>query len=139
MKILLDECVTKRLKPFLPDEEVFTVTEMRWNGIKNGKLLSFCVENGFDLLLTIYKNMMHQQTLDKFAITIVVLNSITSKIEELKLFLPSFHAQANRLQKHIDEEGEHRTNDVTSAFNFVRHSFTLKRRPRAETGALLIM
>jgi hypothetical protein len=68
---------------------------------QNGKLLSSCVENGFDLLLTIDKNMMHQQNLDKFAITLVVLNSITSKIEELKLFLPSFHAQANRLQKHM--------------------------------------
>gem|GEM_PF-2845135 len=29
MKILLDECVTKQIKPFLPDFEVSTVTEMR--------------------------------------------------------------------------------------------------------------
>ena len=100
MKILLDECVTKRLKPFLLDVEVFTVTEMRWNGIKNGKLLSLCVENGFDLLLTIDKNMMHQQNLDKFDITIVVLDSLTSKVEELKLFLPSFKVQVERFQKH---------------------------------------
>lgn len=100
MKILLDECVTKRLKPFLPDFKVFTVTEMHWNGIKNGKLLSLCVENGFDLLLTIDKNMMHQQNLDKFDITIVVLNSLTSKVEELKLFVPTFKAQVNSFQKH---------------------------------------
>ncbi|MBD0375742.1 MAG: DUF5615 family PIN-like protein [Flavisolibacter sp.] len=100
MKILLDECVTKRLKPFLLDVEVFTVTEMRWNGIKNGKLLQLCVENGFDLLLTIDKNMMHQQNLDKFDITIVVLDSLTSKVEELKLFLPSFKVQVESFQKH---------------------------------------
>ncbi|MBD0286400.1 MAG: hypothetical protein ICV79_13385 [Flavisolibacter sp.] len=100
MKILLDECVTKRLKPFLLDVEVFTATEMRWNGIKNGKLLSLCVENGFDLLLTIDKNMMHQQNLDKFDITIVVLDSLTSKVEELKLFLPSFKVQVESFQKH---------------------------------------
>jgi hypothetical protein len=100
MKILLDECVTKRLKPFLPDFEVFTVTEMRWNGIKNGKLLLLCVENGFDLLLTIDKSMMHQQNIDKFAITIVVLDSLTSTVEELKLFIPSFNAQVDSFQKH---------------------------------------
>lgn len=100
MKILLDECVTKRLKPFLPEHEVFTVSEMRWNGIKNGKLLSLCVEDGFELLLTIDKNLMHQQNLDKFAITIVVLDSLTSKVEELKLFIPSFKAQLNSFQKH---------------------------------------
>jgi len=40
MKILLDECVTKRLKPYLKEYEVFTVTEMRWNGIKNGELMT---------------------------------------------------------------------------------------------------
>lgn len=91
MKILLDECVTKRLKPFLPDFVVFTVSELRWNGIKNGRLLSLCVENGFDLLLTIDKNMMHQQNLDKFNITIVVLDSLTSNVEELKLFIPPFY------------------------------------------------
>jgi hypothetical protein len=51
MKILLDECVTKRLKPFLAEFEVFTVLEMKWNGIKNGKLMSLCVDNNFDLLL----------------------------------------------------------------------------------------
>ena len=37
--------------------EVFTVTQMNWNGIKNGKLLSLCVESGFDVLLTIDKNV----------------------------------------------------------------------------------
>jgi hypothetical protein len=100
MKILLDECVTKLLKPFLPDFEVYTVTEMRWNGIKNGMLLSQCVENGFDVLLTIDKNMMHQQNIDKFDITIVVLNSLTSKVAELKLFIPSFKAQINSFEKH---------------------------------------
>jgi hypothetical protein len=100
MKILLDECVTKRLKPYLSDFEVYTVTEMKWNGIKNGNLMSLCVDNNFDLLLTIDKNLMFQQNLDKHKLTIAVLNSLTSKIEELVLFLPSFKAQADRLEKH---------------------------------------
>ncbi len=40
MKILLDECVTKYLKPHLSDYEVSTVREMQWSGIKNGSLYS---------------------------------------------------------------------------------------------------
>jgi hypothetical protein len=100
MKILLDECVTKRLKPYLSDFEVYTVTEMKWNGIKNGNLMSLCVDNNFDLLLTIDKNLMFQQNLDKYKLTIAVLNSLTSKIEELVLFLPSFKAQADKLEKY---------------------------------------
>ena len=100
MKILLDECVTKRLKPYLSDFEIFTVSEMKWNGIKNGKLMSLCVDNKFDLLLSIDKNLLFQQNLDKYNLTLVVLNSLTSKIEELILFLPSFKSQVDRLEKH---------------------------------------
>src|SRR5215218_5869409 len=100
MKILLDECVTKRLKQDLKEYEVFTVTQMRWNGLKNGKLLTECVNNDFDIILTIDKNLMFQQNLDRYPITIVVLNSLTSKIEELVLFMQSFKAQIESFEKH---------------------------------------
>ncbi len=61
---------------------------MRWNGIKNGKLMALCVDNKIDLLLTIDKNLIFQQNIDKLNLTIAVLNSFTSKIDELKLFIP---------------------------------------------------
>lgn len=100
MKILLDECLTKRLKPHLREFEVFTVSEMKWNGIKNGKLMSLCIENGFDLILTIDKNLMFQQDVGKHNLTIAVLNSLTSKIEELVLFIPSLKLKIKDLEKH---------------------------------------
>ena len=100
MKILLDECVTKRLKIHLQEFEVATVRELNLSGIKNGKLMAYCVENSFDILLTIDKNLMFQQNLEKFPISVVVLNSVTSKIEELVTFLPSFKSQCSQLQKH---------------------------------------
>ena len=100
MKILLDECVTKRLKKYLEEFEVFTVRELELSGIKNGKLMAYCVENKFDILLTIDKNLMHQQNLHKYPVTIVVFNCFTSKIEELITFLPSFKLQVDALKKH---------------------------------------
>jgi predicted nuclease of predicted toxin-antitoxin system len=100
MKILLDECVTKRLKKHLATFEVLTVCDLSLSGIKNGKLLNFCVENNFDLLLTIDKNLVFQQNLEQYPLTIVILNCQTSKIEELVTFLPSFKSQVNKLQKH---------------------------------------
>lgn len=100
MKILLDECVTKHLKPHLTDHEVYTVRQMQWGGVKNGKLMALCVEQGFDILLTIDKNLQYQQNLDKYPLTIVVLNSFTSKVEELILFLPAFRTQLSDFQKH---------------------------------------
>ena len=100
MKILLDECVTKRLKNHLIEFDVFTVRELSLSGIKNGKLMTYCVENNFDILLTIDKNLMFQQNLDKYPLTIAVLNCFTSKIEELITFLPSFKLQVDILEKH---------------------------------------
>ena len=100
MKILLDECVTKRLKIHLTEFEVFTVRELDLSGIKNGQLMTYCVENNFDILLTIDKNLMYQQNLDNYPVTIVVLNCFTSKIEELITFLPSFIQQAHKLEKY---------------------------------------
>jgi predicted nuclease of predicted toxin-antitoxin system len=100
MKILLDECVTKRLKRYLEEYEVYTVRELDLGGIKNGKLMTYCSENGFDILLTIDKNLMFQQNLEKYPVTIAVLNCFSSKIEELIEFIPSFKSQATELLKH---------------------------------------
>lgn len=100
MKILLDECVTKRLKKFLEEFKVFTVRELGLSGIKNGKLMTYCTQNNFDILFTIDKNLMFQQKLDKYPVTIVVLNCLTSKVEELIDFLPSLKLQIATLQKH---------------------------------------
>ncbi len=100
MKILLDECVTKRLKNHLAEFEVFTVRELGLGGVKNGKLMLYCCQNGFDILLTIDKNLMHQQNLNNYPLTIVVLNCYTSKIEELVTFLPSFKLQIENFKKH---------------------------------------
>jgi predicted nuclease of predicted toxin-antitoxin system len=99
MKILLDECVSKRLKEHLKEYEVLTVRELNLSGIKNGKLMTFCVENNFDILLTIDKNLMFQQNLDQYPITIVILNSRTSKVEELVNFIPSLKSQIINFQK----------------------------------------
>ncbi len=93
MKILLDECVTKHLKPHLSGYQVSTVRELGWSGVKNGKLMTLCVENGFDILLTIDKNLQHQQNLEKYPVTIIILNSYSSKVEELVEFLPEFELQ----------------------------------------------
>ncbi len=100
MKILLDECITKRFKKYLNEFEVFTIVELNIKGIKNGKLMTYCVDNKFDILLTIDKNMIHQQNLDKYAVTVVVLNVSNSRLEELELHLSNFKQQINNFKKH---------------------------------------
>jgi predicted nuclease of predicted toxin-antitoxin system len=99
MKILLDECVTKRLKPHLPQHDVATVTEKGWSGLKNGQLMAAASGEGFDILLTIDKNLQHQQNIGKYPLIVVILNSPSSKLEMLVTFLPSFEKQVPAFTK----------------------------------------
>ena len=75
MKILLDECVTKHLKSYLPHHEASTVARQGWSGIKNGYLMTVAASTGFDILLTIDKNFQYQQNIGKYNLVVVVLDS----------------------------------------------------------------
>ena len=97
---MLDECVTKKLKKFLKGHAVLTVTEMKWNGLKNGNLLTKAVKEKFDLVITIDKNISKQQNMKNYDIAVVVFDSATSRIEDLKKFIPIFEKQLPEFAKH---------------------------------------
>ena len=99
MKILLDECVTKKLRDFLTGHEVFTVTQMKWNGYRNGNLMDKEVNEKFDLLLTIDKNLKFQQNIKNKDLIVVVFDSSSSKVEQLQKFVPAFNTQLSTFQK----------------------------------------
>lgn len=52
MKVLLDECLPKKLKRELEGHTIITVPEQGWAGIKNGELLRLA-EAEFDVFITI--------------------------------------------------------------------------------------
>ncbi len=56
MKILLDECLPKKLKRRLEEHIVITVQEQGWSGRKNGELLQLA-ENEFDVFLRVERNL----------------------------------------------------------------------------------
>jgi hypothetical protein len=62
MRLLLDECVPKRLKRELVGHEVKTVQELGWAGTKNGGLLKLA-DGQFDALLTVDQGIEYQQNL----------------------------------------------------------------------------
>ena len=99
MKILLDECVTRKLKRHLTEFEIATVVEMNWSGLKNGKLLSAAVTAEFDILLAIDKNLEYQQNINNHEIVVVVLDVEKSKIDFLLELLPKFKEQIDEYEK----------------------------------------
>ena len=88
MKVLLDECLPKKLKRETEADFVQTVPEAGWASKKNGELLRLA-EVDFDVLLTNDQNMEHQQNLSKFNLAFVVLVAPTNDIEDLKPLMPA--------------------------------------------------
>lgn len=87
MRILLDECLPRKLGRLLVGHEVITVTQAGWSGVKNGKLLVLAQE-GFDVFLTIDQNLAAQQNLPQFQIAVVILESISNELEQLVRLIP---------------------------------------------------
>jgi hypothetical protein len=91
MRLLLDEDLPGRLRRDFPECEVFTVREMGWNGITNGKLLELTLEHAFDALLTFDKNLQHQQNFTKYPITVFVLSAPSNTYGMLTGLSPVIH------------------------------------------------
>jgi hypothetical protein len=72
---------------------------MKWNGLRNGVLMTKAVEQNFDVLLTIDKNILFQENIEKYNIVVVVLDTQSSKIEALKNFVPEFKKQLSSFKK----------------------------------------
>jgi len=64
MRVLLDECVPKRLGRHLAPHECRMPAQLGWDGIMNGRLLALA-EKEFDELVTMDRNLSFQQSLPK--------------------------------------------------------------------------
>ena len=83
MKILLDECVDRRLARDLADHSVITVPRRGWAGIKNGDLLALA-EKEFDVFITVDRKISRQQDLTKFKIPVLLLRARTNRLEDIR-------------------------------------------------------
>jgi hypothetical protein len=88
MRLLLNENLPKLLKLDFPEHEIFTVSDNKWNGIKNGELLRLMLDNSFDALLIYDKNLQHQQNFLKFSLTVFVLSAKINRYIELTKLTP---------------------------------------------------
>jgi predicted nuclease of predicted toxin-antitoxin system len=87
MKILLDECIDRRLAREFVDYEVKTVPQMGWAGIKDGQLLVLA-EAEFDVFITVDRNLSFQQNLPQFDIAVIVLQALSNRLADLKPLAP---------------------------------------------------
>lgn len=60
MKVLLDECVDRRLAREIVGHDVRTARQMGWTAIANGELLALASEQ-FEVFVTVDRNLSFQQ------------------------------------------------------------------------------
>ena len=87
MRVLLDECLPRKLKFELPGHEVVTVPEAGWAGLRNGALLGLA-EPLFDVFVTFDGSSQHQQNLRAMRLAFVVLEASDNKLETLRPLMP---------------------------------------------------
>ena len=88
MRLLLDECVPKRLTRQLQSHEVKTVQDMGWAGIRNGALLRLA-DGQFDALLTVDQGIEYQQNLSGLRISVVIMMAASNDVDDLHPLLPA--------------------------------------------------
>ena len=91
MRLLLDECVPKRLGRLLGPHVVRTVPQEGWGGLKNGELLSKAAES-FDVFVTVDQGIRYQQNLVAYDICVAALSANSNDISDLRPLVPNLLA-----------------------------------------------
>ena len=89
MKVLLDECVSRKLKAYVKGHDCQTAREAGLAGLSNGLLLDEAERLGFQALITLDRGFRYQQNLRGRHIIIAILKAPSSRLVALKKLMPA--------------------------------------------------
>lgn len=88
MRLLIDECVPRKLKFMFRGHECQTVREAGFGSKENGELLALA-ENNFDVLVTIDKNIRFQQNIARRNIAILIIRASSNDLDDILSHVPA--------------------------------------------------
>ncbi|MGD9968411.1 MAG: hypothetical protein AB7T59_17980 [Hyphomonadaceae bacterium] len=91
MRILLDECLPRRLGAKLVGHVLFTVPQAGWAGVSNGALLDR-IEGAFDAFITIDRNLPARQQVGGRGFGVVAIRAVSNRFEDLAPLVPEILA-----------------------------------------------
>jgi predicted nuclease of predicted toxin-antitoxin system len=89
MKLLLDECIPRRLKNDFEGYDVRTVDEIGLKGVFDTELLRAASTQQFDALITVDRRIAFQQNLSQFNLALITLVATPCRYAQLKLLMPT--------------------------------------------------
>jgi len=98
VKILLDENLPHELRHQLPGHDVFTAAFMGWSGVQNGELLTLAAANGFDVLVSNDRGLLHEQNPRELPLAVVVIFARSNTIEATRSLMPELMNVLARLR-----------------------------------------
>lgn len=89
MKLLFDECVPRRVKFLFAEAGHLcqTAQEAGFSGKENGELLSLA-EGEFEVLITIDRNIRHQQNIEGRRIAVLIIRTPSSDLDDIRPYVP---------------------------------------------------
>lgn len=88
MRVVLDECVDQRFGRELVGHTVQTVSQLGWSGKTDQEVLRLA-EQQFEALITVDRNLPHQQNLSRFRIAVLILHGKSNRLADLKPLVPA--------------------------------------------------
>ncbi len=87
LRILLDECLPRRLADELAPHNVTTVPRAGWAGLRNSLLLAR-IGNAYDVFITVDQNLTAQQNVNALPFGVIVLRAPSNTLAALRPLLP---------------------------------------------------
>ena len=92
MKVLLDECLPRKLKNHLVGHVCKTVPEIGCAGKKNGELLILAEQAAFEVFLTLDRGIEFQHALKSRKLAIVLIRGRSNRLADLISSVPQILA-----------------------------------------------
>ena len=83
MKIIIDECLPKRVTQFFEKDSAYTVPQIGLSGSKDTELLDELDKRGIDIFITIDGNIEYQQQFINRTFGTVVIISVSNRFNDL--------------------------------------------------------
>jgi len=84
MKIIIDECLPKRLTRFFENDSAYTVPQIGLSGSTDSELLEELDKRGIDVFVTIDGNIEYQQQFLKRKFGTVVILAVSNRFSDLE-------------------------------------------------------
>jgi len=101
LRILLDNCVDRRLARLLTGHEVSHTSRVGLSAVSNGLLLKSAAEQGFEVLITVDQKIRYEHNLEMLPVAVLELDTRDSRLGALQ-------EMAGHFERALDATRDHR-------------------------------